>query len=420
MINTAMVRAGLRHLGVLAPEALYLETGIDLTRPTEIRARLTERCNYKCLQCACWRFDPKREMTIDQWKSAFTSLLEFLGPFTVQFVGGEPFVKKGFLDLLEFCSERSIDFGVITNGSAFSSDRVVERFVAARPFKVEISVDGPTPELHDRLRGVPGSLASITRGIGKLRSAQSRLGVKFPLRIKTTLNAVNLRAMPEMVAWAESRGADSLDIEPIQKWTLESQTELWPQPDDVDDLRAVVARLIEMRAAGARIETPARKLSTFADHFLEGEAAKSTDVCRIGLRVFGIDFDGRVESCSKFGKLGDLKVESAREIWTGAAARSLRGEMAACREGCTYGCRATKPTIESLKRGLMIFGLAGGPRLRPNPVSGDEASRAVATTRPENRFDVDHVGQLCQNSGPETVDHDDAANRRERVATAGV
>jgi MoaA/NifB/PqqE/SkfB family radical SAM enzyme len=55
------------------------------------------------------------------------------------------------LDLLEFCHEHSIDFGVITNGSAFESERVIRRLVAARPLKVDISVDGPTAEIHDRL-----------------------------------------------------------------------------------------------------------------------------------------------------------------------------------------------------------------------------------------------------------------------------
>jgi MoaA/NifB/PqqE/SkfB family radical SAM enzyme len=216
-----MGRLGLRQLSSILPEALYLSTGIDLTRPTEIRASVTTRCNYKRLQCGCWRCEPGQEMSIVQWEMALASIKEFCGPYRIHFVGGEPFVKKGFLDLLEFCRERSIDFGVITNGSAFANEGVVSRFVAARPLKVDISVDGPTPDIHDRLRGYPGSLASIAADIGKLRDARHRLGVSFPIRIKATLNAVNFRSMTDLVTWAMEHGATSIDIEPIREWTDE-------------------------------------------------------------------------------------------------------------------------------------------------------------------------------------------------------
>ena len=154
-------------------------------------------------------------MSIDQWKKGLESIREFLGSYRVQFVGGEPFVKNGFLELLEFCRELSIDFGVITNGSAFASDRVVRRFVSARPLKVEISVDGPTAETHDRIRGVPGSLLSITVGIQKLRDASRELGVDLPIRIKPVLSALNFRAMPELVTWSIEQGATSIDIQPV-------------------------------------------------------------------------------------------------------------------------------------------------------------------------------------------------------------
>src|SRR5262249_1251066 len=70
----AINRMAMRQLSAVIPEVLYLHTGIDFTRPTEIRASLTERCNYKCLQCACWRFERMREMSIDQWKTALASL----------------------------------------------------------------------------------------------------------------------------------------------------------------------------------------------------------------------------------------------------------------------------------------------------------------------------------------------------------
>jgi len=351
-----VLRLGVRQLSTMLPEAAYLSTGFDVTRPTEIRASVTDRCNYKCLQCACWRFEDQDELSIDQWKAAFRSLKKFLGSYRVQFVGGEPFVKRGFLDLLEFCREESIDFGVITNGSAFASDRLVERFVKVGLLKVEISVDGPSPEIHDSLRGTPGSLAVISAGIRRLCDARQRLGIHFPIRIKATLNAVNFRSMPKLVEWAASHGATTIDIEPIREWTDESKTSLWPQVADLDDLHHVLTELIRLKTGGASLETSEHKIRGMLAHFRREKVEPEVSTCRVGLRTIGIDSKGIVRSCSHFAPLGDISRQSAREIWTGATARKLRREMVACRRGCVYGCQASKSLLERARRGLMVFG----------------------------------------------------------------
>jgi MoaA/NifB/PqqE/SkfB family radical SAM enzyme len=356
---TVIGRQARRHLSAAIPEILYLKTRVDLTRPIEIRAKLTNQCNYKCLQCACWRMADYSEISIDQWMAALASIKEFLGPYTIQFVGGEPFVKKGFLDLLSFCRRESIDFGVITNGSAFVSKSVINRFVEAHPLKVEISVDGPTPEIHDRLRGIPGSLLSISAGIHRLLDTQRRLNIQFPLRIKATLNSVNFRAMPDLVTWAMEHGATTIDIEPIREWTDESKGELWPSFEDMTDLESVIANLIRMKRAGARIETSEPKMVGWMKHFRREKVPPEVSTCRVGTRVFSINPVGMVRSCDEFSSLGDVTRDSARDIWTGESARKLRRATVECTKGCAYGCMASKSTTQKIKRGLMVFGNIG-------------------------------------------------------------
>ena len=39
------------------------------------------------------------------------------GTYTIQFAGGEPFIFKPFLSLVEWCNVQGIDWGVTTNGS---------------------------------------------------------------------------------------------------------------------------------------------------------------------------------------------------------------------------------------------------------------------------------------------------------------
>jgi sulfatase maturation enzyme AslB (radical SAM superfamily) len=266
------MRIGLKQASASLPEILYLNTSVDLTRPTLVRGVINERCNYKCLHCGCWRLGEYREINIAQWTHALASLKEFLGSYTIRFSGGEPFIKKGFLDLFEYCRDRSIGFGLITNGSAFISPEVVRRLTATRPLNLDISVDGPKSVLHDRLRGAPGSLAAIERGIEGLRAEQRRTGVSFPIRIKPTINAMNFRSMPALVIWTVNVGASSVDFQPIRHWTEESRGALWPTPEVISEMEAMIAELIGLKRAGAPIET--------ADHVLRTSRPTSSGVRR--------------------------------------------------------------------------------------------------------------------------------------------
>ena len=126
-------RLGAHHLRNRASEEIYLRTELDTTVPISIYGEIVERCNYKCRYCDYWRRPSYREeMSIDEWKAALIDLKGFIGHFHIEFSGGEPYVKKGFIDLIRFCGNEEIKWGVTTNGGAFLNQKIVEQTVAAR------------------------------------------------------------------------------------------------------------------------------------------------------------------------------------------------------------------------------------------------------------------------------------------------
>jgi molybdenum cofactor biosynthesis enzyme MoaA len=272
---SAVVGAGIRRVVQELREAVYLSTGADLTKPQTIGVVLTERCNYRCLSCGCWRKqDDADEMSLEQWIAAFTDVREFVGDFSVQFGGGEPFVFKPFLDLIAWCRTTGISWSMITNGSAFSPKNA-QRVADAQPIAVNISVDGATAAVHDHSRGVAGSLRTITHGIETLKAARRRSGASFAIRIKPTVHRANFREMPALVRWAEAIGATSVDFSPVRAWTPEVETQLWLGRADEEDLKAVMATLIAMKRAGAPIETEASRISSWDAHFRGESVAPS-------------------------------------------------------------------------------------------------------------------------------------------------
>jgi MoaA/NifB/PqqE/SkfB family radical SAM enzyme len=297
-------------------------------------------------------------MTIDEWMAGLRSVREFLGCFTIQFDGGEPFIKKGFVDLLQFCSDEGIAAGVITNGACFTP-RMAQRVVAARVMNIDISVDSADAHIHDTARGVAGSLEVIQRGIGYLRAEKSRQGVSFPLRIKPTVHALNCGSLPGLVDWAVRVGATSIDFQPVRRaWVpppREIDEELWIGPDRMDALERSIATLIQMKQDGAPIETPVNLLEQMPAHFRGRTVTPSVSPCRAGMQIFRIAADGQVTSCGEHGSLGNLRTQSARDLWYGEAGRRIREQTVACQKGCAFSCTVAKSLPDLANRALIFL-----------------------------------------------------------------
>jgi radical SAM protein with 4Fe4S-binding SPASM domain len=342
------------ELDSLIREESYLYLGIDRTKPVRVQAQINERCNYRCLSCTFWRLPHyNEELTIEQWQNALRSLKDFIGRYAITFLGGEPFLKPGFMQLLEFGHEEGLGCGIVTNGSLLRGE-TIRRLVAAQPIFLDISVDGPTPGTHDKSRGVPGSLAAIERAIGALREASAKQGTRLAIRIKTVLHALNYHSMPDMATWTVRVGAACVDINPVNRWSPETYSDLWIGPDRMAELSAVVAELIQQRRTGLPIVTSEDQLKTIPDHFLGRKISPPTGRCHAGLRNYFIGPSGDVMVCSDFAPIGNVREQDARAIWQGDEARLRRQQTVECKRGCPVGCYTKRPIAQMIQRGAVL------------------------------------------------------------------
>ncbi|MGM9487957.1 radical SAM protein [Ideonella sp. YS5] len=349
-----LLRLGSRRVEQHLREAAYLRLGIDATRPLAIRAHPTERCNYRCGSCACWRLpEYPAEMTLSQWCSALAGVAELAGRCTVQFAGGEPLLFGPFLDLVDWCRDQGLAWGMITNGSALN-ERTVARLVAARPLNIDVSVDGASSAVHDASRGMPGSLLHIRRGLQRLRDRREAEGARFAIRVKTTVHRRNLHELPALVDWAREAGANSIDFSPVRPWTAEVRDDLWLRPEDEPRLAEVVARLRAARRAGAPIETEDQRLASWPQHFRGQTIAPPLSPCRVGLRDLHILSNGDVRMCWEYPVVGNLTRATAREIWRGETARAQRRAMVNCADfgspKCASSCLSHRSLAQDWQR----------------------------------------------------------------------
>ncbi|HXW20235.1 MAG TPA: radical SAM protein [Roseiarcus sp.] len=356
-----LARIGADHVRNAVAEEIYLRTGRDVTVPISIYGEVIERCNYKCRYCDYWRRPNYRdEMSIDEWKKALLDLKDFIGRYHIEFSGGEPYIKRGLIDLLTFCGEQGLKWGVTTNGGAFGNEKIVDRTVAAHPFNINISIDSRDADIHDYSRGVDGSLNNIVAGIRALNRAKANYGADFPIIIKAVVHKLNFRKLPDMVDWVRAIGATAINFQPIEQVTEEARGEFWIGREDIDDLIKVRDRLLEIKRAGGPILNSELLLNLWPNHFRREKAPREAMPCRIGMRNFFIRSDGRVEMCWNFPPIGNVRTQTAREIWYGEQGSQRRKETVACETLCLFTCLSQKNIGDKFKMGMKLLARPDG------------------------------------------------------------
>jgi MoaA/NifB/PqqE/SkfB family radical SAM enzyme len=352
---TTLTRLALKHTANAIAESVYLTTGYDATRPVTFYGLVNERCNIKCRYCEYWRLPSYvEEMTVAEWQRALLSVKDFVGTFSISFSGGEPFIKKGFLDLMVWCHENGIHAGVTTNGSAFTP-RNIERLLDARPFNVNVSCDAPCAEIHDHVRGSPGLFEKLSEGVRQLRRARDARGLTFPIVIKAVIHATNFRVLGDLVHWSQTVGGTAVHFQPMDEWTPETREELWIREEEHAELEAALRGLVRLKRRGAPIMNSEQTLELVLPHFRREKAPRSVLPCRVGMRDFFIRANGNVEVCFFYPPVGNINEQSARDIWYGEKAEKIRKETVECDRLCLYTCLSQKTLVDKVRMGLTLL-----------------------------------------------------------------
>ncbi len=143
---------------------------------------VTNKCNCRCKICNIWKtpsFD--NELSVTEIGALFSNP-GFANVDTVSFTGGEPFLRKDFMDIIRICKARLGKLNrVFLNTNATYPKKVIdvckECTTLFNETILSISLDGRS-EVHDLLRGIPTydkvmSLIQDTKYIPNLKRSLS-------------------------------------------------------------------------------------------------------------------------------------------------------------------------------------------------------------------------------------------------------
>jgi MoaA/NifB/PqqE/SkfB family radical SAM enzyme len=172
-------------------------------RPLVAELFLTENCNLKCISCACWRDRTTSELTKAEWKSVVDQLVD-LDILKVNFTGGEPLLRRDAPEIIAYARDRGVSQIHLNTNAVLLDDRRRNAVLDAGVRSFNISVDGPNAEVHEHVRGVPGSFAKTVANLKKLLAERDAYGLK--VRMNFTVMRSNVAHLADMARLAQDLG----------------------------------------------------------------------------------------------------------------------------------------------------------------------------------------------------------------------
>lgn len=199
-------------------------------------------CNNNCRFCYCGdKRDKYKSMNTEQIKSILRAGRE-RGSTFVDFLGGEPTIRKDLEELIKYAKEIGYKtISVTTNGRLFSYRDFSEKMINAGLNSAVFSIHGHKSELHDYLTRSEGSFDQAVAGIKNLKQIKPNLYIC----INTTIVKQNFKFLPqiaEKVANLDVDGAEFIFVHPRGN-ALKNFDEIVPT---LTEIRPYIPKTIEV------------------------------------------------------------------------------------------------------------------------------------------------------------------------------
>ena len=127
-------------------------------------------------------------------------------PPVIVFSGGDPLMRPDLGHLIEYATRIGLPAAVIPAPTADLDRMAVAELRDAGARRMALSLDGGTPESHDRFRGELGSFEAA------VRAARHAADLDLPIQINTTVSSETARELPGVADLVEELGAVTWEV----------------------------------------------------------------------------------------------------------------------------------------------------------------------------------------------------------------
>ena len=167
-------------------------------RPFIVIWETTQACDLSCVHCrACAQ--PVRsalELSTDEAKRLIDEVAALEAPVFV-LTGGDPLKRPDIFDLVQYAHDRGVRISLTPSATPLLTQDAILRLKQCGLARLAISLDGPSAEVHDKFRRVPGSYEWTLNAVRWARE------IGLPVQINTTITRHNLQYIDSMIRLLE-------------------------------------------------------------------------------------------------------------------------------------------------------------------------------------------------------------------------
>jgi MoaA/NifB/PqqE/SkfB family radical SAM enzyme len=263
---------------------------------------LTFRCNLCCVHCYCNlpandQDAIEKELTTEKVFNILDQIAE-AGCLWLLITGGEPLLRKDFLEIYSYAKKKGFIVTLFTNGTLITPE-IADYLVKWPPHKVEISMYGVTAKTYEGITGISGSFKRCKRGINML------LDRNIPLGLKTMAMTLNHDELWQIEEYAEELGV-KFRFDPALNPRLDGSKEPCKfrlSPEEVVGLDLNDAKRV-------------KEWQEFCERFVFPCESDNLFICGAGVSTLHIDPYGQMSACemTRFQSY-DLSNGSFKEGW---------------------------------------------------------------------------------------------------------
>jgi len=335
----------------------------DPKKISHINFAVTYVCNSRCKHCNIWNKykekpkEAKKELKLEEIEEIFEKSQYLKNLQAIDLTGGEPFIRKDFIDLCGFFIEKYPNAGITIPTNAVNLDLItnkleeIVKMYNPKNIYIAISLDG-IGETHDKIRGIPGDYNHVLELIEIIKK-----------RLPTIKQAVSCTITPENygdllkvyklskkesigfgLQFAQISGSFYGNIETEFEW---NETKL----DEVNKMINLIIKEYSMKQGILqKMMSCLFDVNTcYLSHMVDFQRnPHMISRCYSGTHSFFMDPYGNIYPCIMLNKkIGNIRELDFDELWLSTEAQEIREFIKDKKCACWTSCETGPSLIRS-------------------------------------------------------------------------
>ena len=161
---------------------------------------VTQSCDLACKHCraAAQPIAHPEQLSTEEGKGLIDQIASMHVPIFI-FTGGDPMKRPDLYELIRYGAEKGVKIAVTPSATPLLTRDAIFKMKEAGVVRLGISLDGSSPEIHDKFRGLAGAWARTIQAIEWANEAG------IPIQVHSTISRHNAHDLDSLCALFEKQ-----------------------------------------------------------------------------------------------------------------------------------------------------------------------------------------------------------------------